>query len=132
MSGRYDDIMDMSYPYPSRHQRMSRKERAAQFSPFAALTGYGDIIEEEARHVDERPMLSDEEKAIINEKLRMIAAHPSLHVRLTCFSEDSIKRGGKITLKEGQATKIDKEKGTLYLESGIRVHFEDIISLEVI
>lgn len=132
MSGRYDDIMNMSYPYPSRHQRMNRKERAAQFSPFAALTGYGDIIEKEARHVDERPMLSDDEKAIINEKLRMISTHPSLHVRLTFFSEDSVKRGGKITLKEGQATKIDKEKGTLYLENGIRVHFEDIIALEVI
>lgn len=132
MSGRYDDIMNMSYPYPSRHQRMNRKERAAQFSPFAALTGYGDIIEEEARHVDERPMLSDDEKAIINEKLRMISTHPSLHVRLTFFSEDSVKRGGKITLKEGQVTKIDKEKGTLYLENGIRVHFEDIIALEVI
>ena len=132
MSGKYDDILSMSYPHPSKHQRMEMRERAAQFSPFAALTGYGDIIDEEARHVDERPMLSDDEKAIINEKLQMISTHPSLHVRLTCFSEDSLKRGGKITLKESQATKLDKEKGTLYLESGIRVHFEDIISLEMI
>lgn len=132
MSGKYDDILSMSYPHPSKHQRMEMRERAAQFSPFAALTGYGDIIDEEARHVDERPMLSDDEKAIINEKLQMISTHPSLHVRLTCFSEDSLKRGGKITLKEGQATKLDKEKGTLYLESGIRVHFEDIISIEII
>lgn len=132
MSGKYDDILSMSYPHPSKHQRMEMRERAAQFSPFAALTGYGDIIDEEARHVDERPMLSDDEKAIINEKLQMISTHPSLHVRLTCFSEDSLKRGGKITLKESQATKLDKEKGTLYLESGIRVHFEDIISIEII
>ena len=132
MSGKYDDILSMSYPHPSKHQRMEMRERAAQFSPFAALTGYGDIIDEEARHVDERPMLSDDEKAIINEKLQMISTHPSRHVRLTCFSEDSLKRGGKITLKEGQATKLDKEKGTLYLESGIRVHFEDIISIEII
>jgi len=55
---RYDDIIGLPHPEPSRHPRMSRADRAAQFAPFAALTGFGDTIEKAARqHLDEQPSM---------------------------------------------------------------------------
>ena len=62
MSGQYEDIIHLAYPVPSRRQRMSMIDRAAQFSPFAALVGYDDAIEETARLTDKRIELDENEK----------------------------------------------------------------------
>ena len=77
MNGKYDDIINMEYPYPSKHEKMSMYERAAQFSPFAALTGYDEIIKEEARYVEGRTALSEDDKEKINEALNIIASDTS-------------------------------------------------------
>lgn len=70
---KYDDIINLPNPTSKNHPRMSLYARAAQFSPFAALTGHEAAIRETARRTDEKEILSDEVIAGLNEKLRIIA-----------------------------------------------------------
>ena len=70
---KYDDMLNLPYPFKSDRPRMSRVNRAAQFSPFAALTGYDDAVRETARLTETRPELDDEQKAAINEVLSELA-----------------------------------------------------------
>ena len=79
-----DEMMRMSYPYPSDRPRMSRVERAAQFSPFAALTGFDGVVQETARLTEERPEMSEEQKVAIDkalaELLRRIKEKPEAEI----------------------------------------------------
>ena len=70
MSGPYDDIIDLPHPTSTRHPRMPMANRAAQFSPFAALTGYEDAVQETARQTVARPELTEEEKSHLNAELQ--------------------------------------------------------------
>ena len=70
----YEDIIELPHHVSSRHPQMSMLDRAAQFSPFAALTGYGDAVREKARFTEERPELSEEERARLDDTLRQICA----------------------------------------------------------
>ena len=72
MSGKYDDIIDLPHPTSKKHPRMSRQNRAAQFSPFAALTGYDAAIKETERNTEKKRMLSEDAIAEINENLQLI------------------------------------------------------------
>ena len=67
--GKYDDIIDLPHPVSEKHPHMSMYDRAAQFSPFDALTGYSESIDETARTTDRRRELSDEDKAVLDGKL---------------------------------------------------------------
>jgi hypothetical protein len=67
--GKYDDIIDLPHPVSEKHPHMSMYDRAAQFSPFDALTGYSESIDETARTTDRRLELSDEDKAVLDGKL---------------------------------------------------------------
>ena len=64
MSGPYDDLIDLPHPTPQRHPRMSMANRAAQFSPFAALSGYGDAVKETARLTDGKAELTDRKSVV--------------------------------------------------------------------
>ncbi len=66
---KYDDMLYLEHPVSKKHTQMALADRAAQFSPFAALTGYEAVIEETARQTEKRPVLTEEEKLRINEKL---------------------------------------------------------------
>ena len=89
MTGRYDDIIDRPHPVSRRHPQMTMSGRAAQFSSFAALSGYEDAVRETARQTDRRVELSEDAKARLNEKLRFLAdlreARPS--AAFTCFAQ---------------------------------------------
>ena len=114
MNGKYDDIINMEYPYPSKHEKMSMYERAAQFSPFAALTGYDEIIKEEARYVEGRTALSEDDKEKINEALNIIASDTSRYFDITYFIPDSRKAsGGEYARKEKATMKKISEKDFL-------------------
>ena len=97
MSGQYDDIIHLSYPVPSKRQRMSMIDRAAQFSPFAALVGYDDAIEETARLTDQRIELDENEKYMLDLKQNhlqyLLPQMPQITV--TYFSPDDRKEGGE-------------------------------------
>ena len=90
----YEDIINLKYPYPTGHEKMSMAERAAQFSPFAALTGYDDLIREEARYVDDKIKLSQEEKDKINQALNIISKDISTCFDITYFIPDKLKENG--------------------------------------
>ena len=94
----YDDIIDLPHHVSSRHPQMSMTDRAAQFSPFAALTGYGDAVREKARLTEQKPDLSEEERAELDYKLQMACGPDSEgerpEVRITYFVPDRKKAGG--------------------------------------
>lgn len=92
----YDDIIDMPHYTSPSHKRMDVIDRAAQFSPFAALTGYDAAVEEAARLTDEKRELSEDVKAIIDAKIQMIAdcLDDAPEVSITYFVPDEKKAGG--------------------------------------
>ena len=98
MSGKYDDIINLERPVSKRHPPMPLANRAAQFAPFAALTGYEAVIDEAARLTDRQIELDEDAKAEINRQLLALAARTDagepVQVELTWFEPDSRKSGG--------------------------------------
>ena len=128
----YDDIIRLPRPASMRHPRMALPDRAAQFAPFAALTGYEAAIAETARLTDERPDLDEYTKNIISDKLRVIAdgdtgQHP---VSITYFSPDARKRGGGCATAAGKVKKIDEYHRIVVMTCGLKVPIDDIIAID--
>ena len=96
---RYDDIINLPNPTSKKHPRMSLYDRAAQFSPFAALTGHEAAIKETARQTDEKMMLSDEVIAELNEKLNLIAETIGTQQRVILSNVNSYVNHKKSPLK---------------------------------
>ena len=92
----YDDIINLPHYVSKKRPQMSREARAAQFAPFAALTGYGDAVEETARIVGQKIDVDEEMKAIINDKLNVINSHIANkpEVNFTYYVPDKKKDGG--------------------------------------
>lgn len=81
--GRYDDIINLPHHVPSTRPQMPMIDRAAQFMPFRALTGYEDAVQEAARLTDERPELTEDEKSILDRKLQSLADRISSKPQIT-------------------------------------------------
>ena len=107
----YGDIIDIPHWEPLKHKRMSLFERAAQFSPFAALTGYDEMIDDEAREVDAQEELSDEEMEILDRKINRIAEMlengETPEIIITYFVPDERKSGGKYVTSKEDVRRID-------------------------
>ena len=131
-SGKYDDIIHLPRPVSTRHPPMARLDRAAQFSPFAALTGYEDAIEEEARLTEEKIQLSDSQQEALNSSLQALARRigEKPRVRLVCFEPDERKAGGAYVTRQGRVRRLDPQRGVLILEDGERIRFADILRLD--
>ena len=121
----YQDMLDMPRHVSRRHPQMSLSARAAQFSPFAALTGYEDVIAEAGRHTDSRIYLSDDEKLSINDAIKDSVGKG---ISLVCFVPDERKDGGSYEKAEGTLRRIDPESGVLILDDGRRIRIDDIVS----
>ena len=132
MTGPYDDIIDLPHPVSATRPRMSIANRAAQFSAFAALTGYDAAISETARLTSERIELDEGDIAILDGKLSilkdMIADHPDIAV--TYFQADKKKAGGSYVTVSGAVKKIDDYEGAIVLMNGKKITIEDIIGIE--
>ena len=128
----YADIIDKPHHVSKKHPSMSMEERAAQFSPFAALTGYEAAVKETARLTDEREELDEDEKAIINETLQKLDLHLAEHpeVVLTYFVPDERKEGGARKIIKGKIWKIDRDRQLLVLENRDEVQIGDILKIE--
>ena len=126
--GSYDDIIHLPHPTSARHPRMSMIDRAAQFSPVQALTGYGEAIQETARLTGERAELTVDEKAVLDEKLRPLA---DTEATFTYFQPDSKKSGGIYVTAIGTIKKLDPLEGRLVLADGTAIPIEDILEIEV-
>ncbi len=128
----YSDIINLKHHVSSKHEKMSISNRAFQFAPFAALTGYSDAIDETARITDEMLIIDDNLKCIIDQKLNYIKLNiqKNIHVRIIYFVKDLKKRGGKYFVSNGYVTKIDEYKKQIFLDSGEKIEMDDIYSIE--
>ena len=129
--GKYDDIIGLPHHVSSTRPHMPMLDRAAQFQPFRALTGYEDAVQETARYTDEKVELTEDEKALLDMELQRlsddIANRPQ--VTLTYFRSDKRKAGGAYVTTTGRLKKIDDIEGALILVSGERIVIEDIIEI---
>lgn len=128
----YDDIINLPHHVSPKRARMSMTDRGAQFSPFAALTGFDAAIEETARLTHRRIELTEGEKAILNEKiqriLERIAEQPEIAV--TYFVPDLRKTGGVYTRMTGRVKKIDAYQRVILMTDGTAIPFDEITDLE--
>ena len=128
---RYDDIIDLPHHVSQTHRQMSMTERAAQFSPFAALTGYDAAIRETGRYTDERPELDESRMLELNRELTgLVRRRDTPEIRLVYFQPDARKSGGALTGHRGFFKGIDSEQRCLLFTDGFRVPLEDLYSLE--
>lgn len=129
---KYDDIINLPHHISKKHPRMSSHDRAAQFSPFAALTGHSESIAETARITDKKIELCDEEKSIISEKLRYISQMKDEMpvVRLEYFVPDERKDGGAYHIWECKVKKIDDFNKCVVLDDGKYILIENIVNLD--
>lgn len=132
--GRYDDIIHLPHHVSTTHHRMSMLERAAQFQPFRALTGYEAALGETARLTDERIELTEDEKALLDAKLQKLADHIASHplVTVTFFQPDKKKTGGAYVCVTGQLKKIDDYESALVLVGDTRISIDDIVDIQSI
>ena len=110
---------------------LSMHQRAAQFSPFAALVGYDDVIEETTRQTDLKRELDETEKAELDRKLSVIAAHLTERpiVVIEFFVPDKTKAGGEYVFKSGSVVKILPVQKVLVLSDGTEIRIEDIADI---
>lgn len=129
---RYDDIIHLPHHVSKTHPQMPVSDRAAQFAPFAALTGHDAAIREKARLTEEKAELDENAKMIIDEKLRFVqetlSAKPEITV--TYFQPDEKKAGGKYMTASGNVKKIDMYKGLIIMTDGLKIPFDDIYEVE--
>lgn len=127
----YENIIDLPHHTSDKHPRMSRENRAAQFSPFAALTGYNAEINETARLTDEKLELSEDRVNDINTKLQIIMDNIDEYPEVTVeyFVPDERKSGGAYIKKSGNIRRIDEHERILIMKDGRSVPIDDIYSL---
>ena len=127
----YEDIINL--PYPQKHPRMSNYARGAQFSPFAALTGFEAAIEETARLTDTKIELDESKKALLNEKLRKIEEelYDRPEITITYFRPDLRKVGGAYVQKRGRVKKLDAYLRAVVFTDGMTVPIEDISEISL-
>ena len=128
---KYDDIIDLPRP-KSAHEPMPMSDRAAQFSPFAALTGYEDAIDETARLTDARVELGESAVEELERALAVLAARISERpeITVTYFVPDGRKSGGVYVTRTGALKRIDELERALVFADGARIAVGDIISIE--
>ena len=131
MSGKYDDIMDLPHHQSKTRPRMSLLNRAAQFSPFAALTGYGETVKEAARLTTPEIELSEDRRAELDRKLEILKSSlPSCpEVTLVFFVGDTKKEGGEYQTVRGRIKKIDPCGRVIVLADQRRIPIDHILDI---
>ena len=132
MTHKYDDILHLPHPTSTKHPRMPIGDRAAIFSPFAALTGHGAAIAETARLTEQKIELDEDSRTKLDEKQRMlekvIAQQPELIV--TWFRPDDKNDGGSYFTTTGNLKRTDGVDRVMVMTDGTRIPLDDIIELE--
>lgn len=133
MKNKYDDIINLPHHISKKHTPMTLEARAAQFAPFAALTGYGDEIRETARLTNRRIDLDEEAKSILDNKIQIILKQmlQKPTVTITYFIPDLKKDGGKYITIFGIIKRIDKYKQVIVLEDKTEVQINEIIDINI-
>ena len=115
----------------SKYPKMSMSDRAAQFAPFAALTGHKEAVIEQGRITQEKRILSNEEKLEINEKIIELINLKS-KCRITYFEKDKTKSGGQYMESVLSFKRIDELNKVLYFKENIQIQIDDIVDIEVL
>lgn len=125
---RYDDIMNLPHHVSKSRPRMPRSERAAQFSPFAALTGYDAVIREAGRGTEDKAELDEDEKSILNVKLHMLQERITEcpEAAITYYIPDSRKAGGAYVTVSGGIKKIDEFERAVIMQDGTGIPIDRI------
>ena len=128
MSGKYDDMLHLPHPNSTRHPRMPISERAAIFSPFAALTGHAGAIAETARLTDQKMELDEDTKAELDRRQAVLLEHISEQpeITVTWFQPDERKAGGAYLTATGRLKKLDEIQRVLVLVDGTKILLDDV------
>ena len=129
---KYDDIIRLPHHVSTRHPQMSIHDRAAQFSPFAALTGHDAAMRETERLTEEWVELDEDSKEQLDERLQMIREHLAERpeITFTFFQPDERKQGGAYRTITGKVKKIDEYEHRILLEDGTALMVEHLVSIE--
>lgn len=127
MMENYSDIINLSRPESKNRNHMSILNRAAQFAPFAALTGYAAAVSETGLLTEKKHELSSDEIAIIERRINFLIENGiNENIKIKYFKKDERKSGGKYLEREDQFKKFDDLNLVLTLESGLQINFEDL------
>ena len=132
MSGKYDDMLRLPHHVSPTRPRMSLHDRAAQFKPFAALTGYEAVLRETGRLTDQRVELDENARTELDWRLQLLSGMLSQRpeVSVTYFQPDGKKAGGSYRTAAGTVRKIDETEGILVMADGTCIPVADLFALE--
>jgi len=131
--GKYDDILNLPHHVSSTRPHMSMHDRAAQFSPFAALTGYDDTVRETTRLTDEKQELTADRINDLNQKIAFLNEHAEERPQITVeyFIPDGKKSGGKYVILSGEFRRVDEYNHNMVFTSGEEIPLNDIFEIDV-
>lgn len=129
---KYKDIINLPHKQSSKRPHMSLLDRAAQFAPFAALTGYDDAIEETGRLTHEKFELSEEDLSLLNMKFQILVDKltEEREVEFTYFVPDGAKSGGAYVTVRGIVKKVDGFKRVITLYDGTKILMDDVLTMD--
>lgn len=132
MTGKYDDIINLPHHRSDKHPQMSLHDRAAQFSPFAALTGHSDAVKETARLTDRKVELDEGTKEYLSAKLTLIEDNldEQPEVSITYFVVDERKSGGAYITTNGVVKKINEYEHSIMMQDRTVIPIDDILSID--
>lgn len=128
----YEDIINLSHHVSTTRPQMPMSDRAAQFSPFAALTGYDAAIKETGRLTDAKIELDDEELNNLNMKFQLLVEHleDEPEVAITYFKADERKAGGAYLEASGIVKKLDDFERVITMQDGTKIPMDDILNID--
>lgn len=128
----YEDIINLPHHESKTREQMSLYNRAAQFAPYSALTGYEDQVKETARLTDKKIDLDDGLKLILNKKISILNEHlkEKHEIEITYFLKDNYKDGGKYITFKGIIRRIDEVNKIIYFLDRSKLNFEDIFQIK--
>ena len=132
MNGKYDEIMGLPHHVSKTRPQMPMLDRAAQFAPFAALTGYDSAIKETGRLTDERIELDEEALTALNMRYQLLmdALDDTPEVPITYFQPDERKAGGKYVSAVGTVKKVDDFERRITMQDGSKIPMDDVLIID--
>ena len=129
---KYKDIINLPHKQSTKRPRMSLLDRAAQFAPFAALTGYDDAVKETARLTDEKIEMSEENLNVLNMKYQILVDRldEEHEVSFTYFVPDEAKSGGAYVTMQGVVKKVDDYERLITLYDGTKIPMDDVLTID--
>ena len=132
MNNRYDEIINLSHHVSKTRSQMPMSDRAAQFAPFAALTGYDSAIKETGRLTDEKIELDEEALTALDLKYQLLmdALNEEPEIEITYFKPDERKSGGEYVTVIGAVKKVDDFERRITMQDGAKIPMDDVLSID--